>query len=79
MRAAADMSCTIDPRRPRKLTDAQSASVELHPLVCQLRRRRDQLKASICRRGTSITSQRGTDIYKRHKTAVQEYREGKQR
>jgi Protein of unknown function (DUF3435) len=79
MRATADMSCTIDPRRPRKLTDAQSASVELHPLVRQLRRRRDQLKASICRRGTSITSQRGTDIYKRYKNAVQEYREGKRR
>lgn len=47
MRVTAGMSCTINPRPPRKLTDAQSVSVELHPLVRQLRRRRDHLKTSI--------------------------------
>jgi hypothetical protein len=78
MRVTTGMSCTIDPRPLRKLTDAQSVSVELHPLVRQLRRRRDQLKTSLWKRGMSTTSRRGTDTYKRYKNAVREYRKEKQ-
>ncbi|MCJ1478787.1 hypothetical protein MMC13_007471 [Lambiella insularis] len=77
MRAAGGMSRTMDSRRPRKLTEAQSASVEHHPLVCKLRRKRDRLKATIRDRGMSIASQHGT--YEQYKKIRQEYRNEKQR
>jgi len=44
MRAACTMSRTIDHRRPRRLTPEQSASVNNHPAVLSLLRRREQLK-----------------------------------
>lgn len=44
MRAACTMSRSIDPRRPRRLTPEQSASVNDHPRIQLLLRRRDKFK-----------------------------------
>lgn len=47
MRAACTMSRSIDLRRPRRLTQEQSASVNNHPSVRSLLSKRDRLKRTI--------------------------------
>lgn len=47
MRAACTMSRSVDRRRPRRLTQEQSASVDNDPSVCSLLNRREQLKRTV--------------------------------
>jgi hypothetical protein len=47
MRAACTMSCLIDRRRPRLLTQEQSASVDDYPSVRSLLNRREKLKRTV--------------------------------
>jgi hypothetical protein len=47
MRAACTMSRSIDPRRPRKLTPEQSATINDHPKVRDLLQQREELKHSL--------------------------------
>lgn len=47
MRAACTMSRSIDPRRPRRLTQEQSASVDDDPFVRVLLDRREKLKRTV--------------------------------
>ncbi|KAF1936514.1 hypothetical protein EJ02DRAFT_83065 [Clathrospora elynae] len=47
MRAACTMSRSIDCRRPRRLTEEQSASVDDDPSVCSLLNRQEQLKRTV--------------------------------
>jgi hypothetical protein len=47
MRAACTMSRSIDYRRPRRLTQEQSASVDEDPSVRSLLNRREQLKRTV--------------------------------
>lgn len=49
MRAACTMSRSIDPRRPRRLTSAESASVNDDPTIRLLLDRREELKRSLNR------------------------------
>jgi len=47
MRAACTMSRSIDRRRPRHLTQEQSASIDEDPFICSLLHRREQLKRKL--------------------------------
>ncbi|KAL8671525.1 MAG: hypothetical protein Q9168_003970 [Polycauliona sp. 1 TL-2023] len=60
MRAASGMSRTIDLRRPRDLSLAQRAEVELHPEVRRLSQELKSLRESLKRQKRSVTSSKGT-------------------
>lgn len=52
MRAACTMSRTIDPRRPRRLTTEESASVNAHPTIRSLLDQRERLQRRLGRGAT---------------------------
>jgi len=79
MRAASGMSRTIDPRRPRKLNLAQQVELDCHPEVRLLRRRlKSQLKIFQDQK-RSITSMRGTLLYKDYRQTYQAHRNTRRR
>jgi len=79
MRAASGMSRTIDARRPRKLNLAQQAELDRHPEVRLLRRRlKSQLKIFQDQK-RSITSMRGTPLYKDYRQTYQAHRNTRRR
>lgn len=79
MRAASEMSRTIDRRRPRRLTVAHQALINRHPEVKLLHRTKIKLKQFI--RGTygTITSMKGTPIYDQYKKACDDHRKNRRR
>lgn len=62
--AACRISRTIDPNRPRKLTIAQSESVNQKPGVLKLVRRRDELGRLM---GRPLSKHEGTEGYAMYK------------
>ncbi|KAL6228990.1 hypothetical protein BDW75DRAFT_235532 [Aspergillus navahoensis] len=76
MRAACRMSRTLDPNRPRRLTTAQSESVNLQLEIVDLVRRRDELSRQM---GRPLSKHEGTQEYLMHKKLNQEITGARQR
>ena len=43
LKSVSHMSCDVDPRAPTKLTDYEVNSLKTHPLIVELRERRDTI------------------------------------
>ncbi|KAL2783868.1 hypothetical protein BJX66DRAFT_317676 [Aspergillus keveii] len=76
MRVACRMSRTIDPNRPRRLTTAQSESVNQQPEIVDLIRQRDKLSRQM---GRPLSRHEGTQEYVTHKKLNQEIMGTRQR
>ena len=74
MRAASEMSRTIDPRRPRKLNLAQQIEVDRHPEVRLLGQRLKLLQRIFQDRKRSIASAKGTPLYDQYRRVYQAHR-----
>ena len=73
MRAASGMTRSIDPRRPRHLTDIQLAEVKQHPEVKLLLRVRKSLAKQIRAKYGTISRTKGTKIYNRYQQACRQH------
>ena len=69
IQAANRMSRRIDPRRPKELTEAQSASIRQKEEIQELRVRRDELFQRIRHQFTFIYRAEGQAIYDQYKKA----------
>lgn len=80
MRAASGMRRSIDPRRPRKLTAEQLASVEMDPRVAELHSKRDQVIQGLAKAKRMRTSQRALlNLQSARRNATLAYRREKRR
>lgn len=79
MRVASGMSRTIDPRRPRQLTDSQQKEIEKHPEVRLLRRARDAVAKEIRARHGTIVHAQGAAIHTTYLKAQGLYKAKKRR
>ena len=77
MRAASGMTRTIDPRRPRDLSDAQLANVRRHPEVKLLLRVRRSFAKRIRSKHGTISKMRGTQIYDEYQQACRQHQNKK--
>ena len=69
IQAANRMSRRIDPRRPKELTEAQSASIRQEEEIQELRGRRDELFQRIRHQFTLIYRAEGQAIYDQYEEA----------
>lgn len=76
MRAACQMSRSIDPNRPQELTTPQSSSVNQDPEIVDLVRRRDALSRQM---GRPLSNHHGTEQYAIYKKLNQEIAGARQR
>ncbi len=74
MRAASEMSRTIDSRRSRKLNLAQQAKVDRHSKVRLLRRRLKFLLQTFQDQKRSIVVAKGTPLYDQYRQIYQAHR-----
>lgn len=80
MRAASGMRRSIDPRRPRKLTAEQLASVEMDPRVAELHSKRDQIIQGLAKAKRMRASQRALlNFQSARRNATLAYRREKRR
>ncbi|KAK0858530.1 hypothetical protein LTR87_017760 [Friedmanniomyces endolithicus] len=73
IRAASGMSRSIDPQRPRSLTDRQVATVDRHLEVVLAQRVRDRLAERARARHTTITRSKGTTAHETYQQAQRAY------
>ena len=73
MRAASGMTRSIDPRRPRHLSDSQLAEVKRHPEVKLLLRIRNGLAKRIRANYGTISRTKGTKIYERYQQVYRQH------
>lgn len=80
MRAASGMRRSIDPRRPRKLTAAQSASIVRHPRVAELHSKRDEIIQSLIKaKGMRVSPRALLNLQSARRNATLAYQREKRR
>ena len=73
------MSRTIDPRRPRRLTNAQRAEVQRYLEIKLLHRRLRSLQKIFRDRKRSIASMKGTSLHHQYQNTYRTYRKVQRR